>query len=94
MTPCAQQQLARRLDITELAAAQIVDELVRLGLVARGQDPADRRRYALELTPSAGSASPPSAKPPNTCRRRSCLSWAPRPSTSSASSSPSSSRTP
>ncbi|GAA4531823.1 MULTISPECIES: MarR family winged helix-turn-helix transcriptional regulator [Nonomuraea] len=51
LTPCAQQQLARRLDITEPAAAQIVDELVRLGLVARGQDPADRRRYALELTP-------------------------------------------
>jgi len=50
LAPCAQQQLARRLEITEPAAAQLVDELVRLGLVARGQDPHDRRRYALELT--------------------------------------------
>ncbi|MFO7253558.1 MAG: transcriptional regulator, partial [Actinomycetes bacterium] len=28
----------------------IVEELVRLGLVTRGRDPRDRRRYALELT--------------------------------------------
>jgi DNA-binding MarR family transcriptional regulator len=48
--PCPQQQLARYLAVTEPAAAQIVEELVQAGLVARGQDPADRRRYALELT--------------------------------------------
>jgi DNA-binding MarR family transcriptional regulator len=48
--PCAQQQLARQLDITEPAVAQKVDELVHLGLVVRGRDPHDRRRYALELT--------------------------------------------
>jgi DNA-binding MarR family transcriptional regulator len=48
--PCPQQQLARYLAVTEPAAAQIVDELVRAGLVARGQDATDRRRYALELT--------------------------------------------
>jgi DNA-binding MarR family transcriptional regulator len=48
--PCPQQQLARYLAVTEPAAAQIVDELVRAGLVARGQDPTDRRRYALEVT--------------------------------------------
>jgi DNA-binding MarR family transcriptional regulator len=48
--PCPQQQLARYLAVTEPAAAQIVDELVQNGFVARGQDPADRRRYALELT--------------------------------------------
>lgn len=48
--PCPQQQLARYLAITEPAAAQMVDELVQTGLVARGQDSADRRRYALELT--------------------------------------------
>jgi DNA-binding MarR family transcriptional regulator len=48
--PCPQQQLARYLAVTEPAAAQIVDELVQGGLVARGQDAADRRRYALELT--------------------------------------------
>lgn len=48
--PCPQQQFARYLAVTEPAAAQIVEELVQGGLVARGQDPADRRRYALELT--------------------------------------------
>jgi DNA-binding MarR family transcriptional regulator len=48
--PCPQLQLAQYLDITEPAAAEVVDELVLAGLVARGQDPKDRRRYALELT--------------------------------------------
>ncbi|MFC7310776.1 MarR family winged helix-turn-helix transcriptional regulator [Streptomyces monticola] len=48
--PCPQQQLARDLAITEPAAAEVVEELVQAGLVARGQDPHDRRRYALELT--------------------------------------------
>ena len=48
--PCAQQQLARYLAVTEPAAAQIVDELVQADMVERGQDPTDRRRYALELT--------------------------------------------
>ncbi|MEV0590379.1 MarR family winged helix-turn-helix transcriptional regulator [Nonomuraea cavernae] len=48
--PCPQQRFAQHLDITEPAAAQVVDELVQLGLVARGRDPHDRRRYALELT--------------------------------------------
>lgn len=48
--PCPQQQLAQYLAITEPAAAEVVDELVRGGLVVRGQDPYDRRRYALELT--------------------------------------------
>lgn len=48
--PCPQQALARHLAITEPAAAEVVDELVQAGLVARGQDPHDRRRYALELT--------------------------------------------
>jgi DNA-binding MarR family transcriptional regulator len=48
--PCPQQQIARYLAVTEPAAAQIVEELVQAGLVARGQDPVDRRRYALELT--------------------------------------------
>lgn len=48
--PCPQQQLARYLAIDEPAAAALVDELVQMGLVARGQDPADRRRYALTLT--------------------------------------------
>jgi DNA-binding MarR family transcriptional regulator len=53
--PCSQQQLARYVAITEPAAAESVDELVRAGLVARRPDPGDRRRYALELT-DAGRA--------------------------------------
>lgn len=48
--PCPQQRLARYLAINEPAAATLVDELVQGGLVARGQDRADRRRYALTLT--------------------------------------------
>lgn len=49
--PCPQQRLAEAMGYTEAAAAQVVDELAEAGLVARGQDPLDRRRYALELTP-------------------------------------------
>jgi DNA-binding MarR family transcriptional regulator len=48
--PCPQQQVARYLAITEPAVAGMVEELVQAGLVLRGQDRADRRRYALELT--------------------------------------------
>ncbi|HEV2634700.1 MAG TPA: MarR family transcriptional regulator [Actinocrinis sp.] len=48
--PCPQQQLARYLALSEPATAMIMDELVEKGLVTRGQDPDDRRRYALELT--------------------------------------------
>jgi DNA-binding MarR family transcriptional regulator len=50
LAPCSQQRIAQELSITEPAAASLIDELVQLGLVARGQDPHDRRRYALELT--------------------------------------------
>lgn len=53
IAPCAQQELATYLAIAEPAAAQLVDDLVRAGLVRRGRDTRDRRRYALELT-SAG----------------------------------------
>ena len=48
--PCPQQQFARYLAVTEPAAALIVEELVQGGLVIRGQDSVDRRRYALKLT--------------------------------------------
>ncbi|MEU0671730.1 MarR family winged helix-turn-helix transcriptional regulator [Streptomyces sp. NPDC006172] len=48
--PIAQQRLAELLAITGPAASQLVDELVKLGLVRRGRDPHDRRRYALEVT--------------------------------------------
>ncbi|MET7457891.1 MarR family winged helix-turn-helix transcriptional regulator [Streptomyces sp. NPDC005574] len=48
--PCSQQRLAEYLAVTGPAVSQMVDELVRGGLVRRGRDPRDRRRYALELT--------------------------------------------
>jgi len=48
--PRTQRDLARRLEITEPAAAEIVDELVTAGHVVRDRDPEDRRRYALRLT--------------------------------------------
>jgi DNA-binding MarR family transcriptional regulator len=50
LAPCAQQELAQFLAITEPAAAELVDDLVRAGFVERGRDRQDRRRYALELT--------------------------------------------
>jgi len=49
--PAPQRDVARGLSITEPATAELVDELVAAGLVTRGRDPHDRRRYALELTP-------------------------------------------
>lgn len=48
--PCPQEQLARYLHLTEPATASLIEELVQAGLVSRGQDPHDRRRYALQLT--------------------------------------------
>jgi DNA-binding MarR family transcriptional regulator len=48
--PCAQQELARQLGLTEPAAVQIVDTLENAGLVERGRSPHDRRQYALRLT--------------------------------------------
>ncbi len=50
LAPCPQQDVANHLGITGPAAAEVIDELVNAGLVSRGQDEHDRRRYALELT--------------------------------------------
>src|SRR5918994_7208309 len=44
-------ELGRRLGVTKQAAGQMVDELVRLGYVERGADPADGRRRIVTLTP-------------------------------------------
>lgn len=54
--PCSQQQLARRLGISEQAVLQIVDDLERTDLVVRDRDRQDRRRYALRLTPAGQDA--------------------------------------
>ncbi|MGW5352398.1 MarR family winged helix-turn-helix transcriptional regulator [Streptomyces sp. NPDC004031] len=47
---CSQQQLARRLAISEQAVLAVVDDLESAGHVVRERDPADRRRYALRIT--------------------------------------------
>jgi DNA-binding MarR family transcriptional regulator len=54
--PGTQRDLARHLAITEPATAEIVDELVTAGLVARERDAGDRRRYALRLTADGRAA--------------------------------------
>jgi DNA-binding MarR family transcriptional regulator len=54
--PCSQQQLARRLGISEQAILQIVDDLENAGRVVRERDPQDRRRYALRLTDAGQQA--------------------------------------
>lgn len=53
---CSQQQLARRLGISEQAVLQIVDDLESAGRVVRQRDPRDRRRYALRLTEAGQEA--------------------------------------
>jgi DNA-binding MarR family transcriptional regulator len=49
--PISQQQVAAQLGFTSTAVLQMVDRLERDGLVERRRNPADRRAYALELTP-------------------------------------------
>jgi DNA-binding MarR family transcriptional regulator len=49
--PCSQQQVARSLGVTPPVIVPIVDELEALELVRRERNPADRRSYALRLTP-------------------------------------------
>jgi DNA-binding MarR family transcriptional regulator len=57
--PCPQQRLAHYLHLTEPATASLVEELVQAGVVERGQDPHDRRRYALRLTDLGRARIPP-----------------------------------
>lgn len=48
-------ELARELDVGESAATAVVDRLVRQGLVARRDDPSDRRVVRLALSDSGES---------------------------------------
>ncbi|NMO54950.1 MarR family transcriptional regulator [Actinoplanes sp. TBRC 11911] len=48
--PLAQQQAASRLGIDRTTMVELVDQLEGRGLVARGPDPADRRRNLVQLT--------------------------------------------
>ncbi|WUH91534.1 MarR family transcriptional regulator [Streptomyces sp. NBC_00433] len=52
LSPLSQQQLARRLAVSEQAVLQVVDDLELAGRVVRDRDPQDRRRYALRITES------------------------------------------
>jgi DNA-binding MarR family transcriptional regulator len=50
--PLSQQQAADRLGVDRTTMVALVDELEASGLVLRRQDPDDRRRNAIELTPA------------------------------------------
>ena len=53
--PLSQQEVARRLGVDRTTMVDLIDELEDKGLVQRRQDPADRRRNVVALTP-AGTA--------------------------------------
>ncbi|HMH89519.1 MAG TPA: MarR family transcriptional regulator [Streptosporangiaceae bacterium] len=53
--PLSQQEVARRLGVDRTTMVDLIDELEDKGLVQRRQDPADRRRNVVALTP-AGAA--------------------------------------
>ena len=53
--PSSQQQLADMLHVNRTMMVQVVDSLEADGLVERRRNPADRRSYALQLTPATPS---------------------------------------
>ena len=52
---CGISDLSEHLEITNAATSQLVDKLVQAGLLARAEDPHDRRAKQVSLTP-AGEA--------------------------------------
>jgi MarR family transcriptional regulator, lower aerobic nicotinate degradation pathway regulator len=50
--PLSQQALGRELRVHPSNLVRLIDELERDGLIVRGTDPKDRRRYLVELTPA------------------------------------------
>jgi DNA-binding MarR family transcriptional regulator len=50
--PLSQQRLAERLHVNRTLMVAVADTLERRGLVERRRDPADRRSYALHVTPT------------------------------------------
>jgi MarR family transcriptional regulator, lower aerobic nicotinate degradation pathway regulator len=50
--PLSQQALGQALRVHPSNLVRLVDELEQDGLIVRGSDPRDRRRYLLELTPA------------------------------------------
>jgi DNA-binding MarR family transcriptional regulator len=53
---CSMSDLARRLDLPSPLATRVADELVARGLVEREDDPGDRRRVLLRVTPAGRTA--------------------------------------
>jgi DNA-binding MarR family transcriptional regulator len=51
--PCELTRLTAPLQIGKSAVSQMVERLVQLGYLQRGEDPADRRTRRVELTPRA-----------------------------------------
>src|SRR5215218_8413951 len=49
--PLSQQRLAERLHVNRTLMVAVADALEQRGLVERRRDPADRRSYALHITP-------------------------------------------
>jgi len=54
--PLSQQRLAERLRVNRTLMVAVADELERRGYVERERDPADRRAYALHITPEGEAA--------------------------------------
>jgi DNA-binding MarR family transcriptional regulator len=54
--PLSQQEVARRLGVDRTTMVDLIDELEAKGLVQRRQDPADRRRNVVALTPAGTAA--------------------------------------
>ena len=50
--PVSQQRLAEQLRVNRTLMVKVVDGLERMGFVERRRDPADRRSYALYITPA------------------------------------------
>ncbi|HMG62422.1 MAG TPA: MarR family transcriptional regulator [Streptosporangiaceae bacterium] len=54
--PLSQQEVALRLGVDRTTMVDLIDELEGKGLVQRRQDPADRRRNVVALTPAGTAA--------------------------------------
>lgn len=54
--PISQQQLAELTGVNRTIVVKLIDDLEQRGLVARTRNPADRRSYALQVTPAGRKA--------------------------------------
>jgi DNA-binding MarR family transcriptional regulator len=72
--PLSQQEAAGRLGVDRTTMVALIDELEGKQLVQRRQDPADRRRNVVALTPAAA---PPSGRRARPATRQNCVSSPP-----------------